>query len=92
MYQGKMSSERESELRKYLSTKARPKPRPVVIEKIVDIVNDMRSGKIKGTERVLKTGAVLTYFDVLELYGCFDFLTDEPDYKKRMEWLREYLK
>ena len=81
MYQGKMSEAREAKLKRHLQNKSSVKLSNTSAQSIISIVNDIRTGVCMVTDWVVGLEYMVRNIDLLETFGCEDFLTDEAPTK-----------
>ena len=75
MIVGKLSPEREKELRIHLQTKLLVRLKPQTINKIIQDMNNIREGKISIKDPFPGLEGISTWFDFLESFAIEEFLT-----------------
>jgi|GEM_PF-5073187 hypothetical protein len=84
MYQGKMSEAREVELRLWLQEKSLFKLKLETVNHVVNTINMIREDKIKVYDWLPDLVGVVRYYDMLESFGCEEFLTDGSEFNEEI--------
>jgi hypothetical protein len=90
MYPGKMSKSKEAELKTRLQSNPAIQLRPATIQKVIGIINSIRTGQMKQDDWLPQSEGIATCLDILKAFSCEDFLTDEGETRSSGAYLPQY--